>query len=85
MRKDGGGEGRLAVCKSMFVLQDQKVIIEKTVQFYLFSSKLAQTNNQTSVSRARGARTRVGLYCVFCPERVRVGNAAASQAWQRIT
>lgn len=78
MRKDGGGEGRLAVCKSRFVPQYQKVIIEKTVQFYLCSSKLAQTNDQTSVSRARRARTRLGLYCAFCPERVRVRNAAAS-------
>lgn len=50
MRKDGGCEGRLAVCKTMFVPQYQKVIIEKTVQFYLFSSKLAQTNDQTSVA-----------------------------------
>lgn len=49
MRKDGGGEGRLAMCESLFVLQCQKVIIEETVQVYLFSSKLAQTNNQTVV------------------------------------
>lgn len=54
--------------ESMFVLQCQKVIIEKTVQVYLFSSKLAQTNNQTVVCEQEpgSASIVLGRLCGVC-------------------